>query len=63
MQWWHPLVWEKIMVDYASVETGVAGEAKDYVLWFFWRKDAFAARRKHPNGSQYYVFGRFPWAL
>ena len=30
MQWWHPLAWEKLWQDYASVETGVAGEAKDY---------------------------------
>ena len=35
MQWWHPLVWEKLWQDYASVDTGVAGEAKDYALWFF----------------------------
>ena len=26
-------------------------------------QDAFAAKRKHPNCSQYYFFGRFPWAL
>ena len=26
-------------------------------------QDAFAARRKHLNCSQYYFFGRFPWAL
>ena len=26
-------------------------------------QDAFAAKRKHPNCSQYYFFGRFPWAI
>ena len=26
-------------------------------------QDAFAAKRKHPNYSQYYFFGRFPWAI
>ena len=24
---------------------------------------AFAAKRKHPNCSQNYFFGRFPWAI
>ena len=57
---------KKLWQDYAFVETGVAGEAKDYALWFFLdnaSQDAFEAKRKHPNCSQYYFFGRFPWAI